>query len=45
MRFLEDQGAEVMEARRLQPSLEEIFVQVTGIEALAMQKNKEKGGV
>lgn len=43
VRFLEDQAAEVMEARRLQPSLEEVFVQITGIEALAMQKNGKKG--
>lgn len=44
VRFLEDQGVEVVEARRLQPSLEEVFVQVTGIEALAMmQNNRDKG--
>ena len=42
VRFVEDQGAEVMDARRLQPSLEEVFVQVTGIDAGAMQANKEK---
>jgi len=42
VRFVEDQGAEVVEARRLQPSLEEIFVQVTGIDAGVMQVNKEK---
>jgi ABC-2 type transport system ATP-binding protein len=44
VRFVEDCGAEVMEARRLQPSLEEIFVQVTGIEAGAMQGNTERRG-
>lgn len=44
VRFLEDQGIDVMEARRLQPSLEEVFVQVTGIEALTMRTNREKGG-
>jgi ABC-2 type transport system ATP-binding protein len=43
VRFLEDQGIEVMEARRLRPSLEDVFVQVTGIEAQAMRKEKEKG--
>jgi ABC-2 type transport system ATP-binding protein len=43
VRFLEDQGAAVLEARRLQLSLEEIFVQVTGIEAQAMQNDKAKG--
>ena len=44
VRFLEDQGAEVAEARRIRPSLEDIFVQITGIEADAMQKEKEKAG-
>jgi len=44
VRFLEDQGAEVAEARRMRPSLEDIFVQITGIEANAMRKEKEKAG-
>jgi ABC-2 type transport system ATP-binding protein len=44
VRFLEDQGAEVNEARRMQPSLEDVFVQITGIEADAMRKEKEKEG-
>jgi len=44
VRFLEDQGAEVNEARRVQPSLEDIFVQITGIEAGVMRKEKEKKG-
>jgi ABC-2 type transport system ATP-binding protein len=44
VRFLEDQGSEVNEARRMQPSLEDVFVQVTGIEAHAMRKEKEKKG-
>jgi ABC-2 type transport system ATP-binding protein len=44
VRFLEEQGAEVMEARRVQPSLEDVFVQITGIEADAMRKEKEKKG-
>jgi ABC-2 type transport system ATP-binding protein len=44
VRFLEDQGAEVIEARRMQPSLEDIFVQITGIEADAMRTEKEKKG-
>jgi ABC-2 type transport system ATP-binding protein len=43
-RFLEDHGVEVLEARRMRPSLEEIFVKVTGIGAAAMRKEKEKGG-
>ncbi len=46
VRFLEDQGAEVAEARRMRPSLEDVFVQITGIEAHAMgqEQEKEKAG-
>jgi ABC-2 type transport system ATP-binding protein len=44
VRFLEDNGAEVTEARRVRPSLEDIFVNITGIEADAMRKEKEKKG-
>jgi ABC-2 type transport system ATP-binding protein len=42
VRFLEDNGAEVIEARRMRPSLEDVFVRITGIEAEAMRKEKEK---
>lgn len=42
VRLLEDQGAEVSEARKIKPSLEDVFVQVTGIEAGAMKQEKEK---
>jgi ABC-2 type transport system ATP-binding protein len=44
VRFLEDHGAEVSEARRMRPSLEDIFVSITGIETTAMRKEKEKKG-
>jgi ABC-2 type transport system ATP-binding protein len=44
VRFIESQGAEVIEARRLRPSLEEVFIEVTGIESDAMRKEKEKAG-
>ncbi len=44
VRFLEDRGIEVSEARRMQASLEDIFVEITGIEADAMRKEKEKTG-
>ena len=43
VRFLEEHGIEVLEARRMHPSLEDIFVTITGIEAEAMRKEKEKG--
>jgi len=44
VRFLEDHGAEVTEARKVQPSLEDVFVQVTGVEVAAMKREKEKAG-
>ena len=44
VRFLEDRGVEVTEARKLRPSLEDVFVQVTDIEADAMRREKEKAG-
>jgi ABC-2 type transport system ATP-binding protein len=44
VRYLEDQSVEVTEARRLLPSLEDVFVRITGIEPDAMKKEKEKGG-
>jgi ABC-2 type transport system ATP-binding protein len=42
VRFLEERGIQVIEARRYLPSLEDVFVQVTGIEAGLMMKEKEK---
>lgn len=44
VRLLEELGGEVAEARRIRPSLEDIFVEITGIEADAMGKEKEKAG-
>ncbi len=44
VRFIEDEGAEVAEARRLRPSLEDVFVRITGIGLDAMKKEKEKAG-
>jgi ABC-2 type transport system ATP-binding protein len=44
VRFLEGRGVEVLEAKRLRPSLEDVFVRITGIEAEAMRKEKEKPG-
>jgi ABC-2 type transport system ATP-binding protein len=40
--FLEERGIQVTEARRQVPSLEDVFVQITGIEAGLMKKEKEK---
>jgi len=44
VRFLEERGIEVAEARRMRPSLEDVFVRVTGIAADAMRKGRENAG-
>jgi ABC-2 type transport system ATP-binding protein len=44
VRFLEERGIEVAEARRMRPSLEDVFVRVTGIAAEAMHKGRENAG-
>ncbi len=44
VRLLEEAGVEVAEAHRVRPSLEEVFVKITGIEADAMRREKQKGG-
>lgn len=44
VRFLEERGVEVEEARKVRPSLEDVFVRITGLEAESMKKEKEKGG-
>ena len=44
VRLLEDRDAEVLEARRIRPSLEDVFVRVTGIEADAMKQDTAKRG-
>ncbi|MFP4310306.1 MAG: ABC transporter ATP-binding protein [Desulfococcaceae bacterium] len=44
VRLLEDNGAEVSEARRIRPSLEDVFVKITGVEASAMRGEKERKG-
>jgi ABC-2 type transport system ATP-binding protein len=44
VRFLEDRGAEVTEARRVKPSLEDVFVRITGLGPTAMKKEREGRG-
>jgi ABC-2 type transport system ATP-binding protein len=44
VRFLEERDIEVVEARRMRPSLEEVFVQITGIGAEALHREKGKNG-
>jgi ABC-2 type transport system ATP-binding protein len=45
VRFLEERGAGVLEARRVHPSLEDVFVRITGVEAEAMRKERERTAV
>ncbi|MBN2114103.1 MAG: ABC transporter ATP-binding protein [Acidimicrobiia bacterium] len=44
LRLVEESGGEVLEARRITPSLEEVFVEITGIESEAMRHEKERNG-
>jgi len=45
VRFFEDHGREVTEARKVRPSLEDVFIRITGIEAAAMKQEKPGKGV
>jgi ABC-2 type transport system ATP-binding protein len=42
--FLEERGAEVTEAKKIRPNLEDVFIRVTGIEYDLMKREKEKPG-
>ncbi len=42
VRFFEEMGVEITEARRMRPSLEDVFVKITGIEADLMKREKER---
>jgi len=44
VRFFEEHDVELLEARHIHPSLEDVFVRITGIEADLMKKEKEKTG-
>ncbi len=44
VRFLEDRAVEVTEARKIRPSLEEVFIDITGVKAEIMGREKEKTG-
>ncbi|MFP4015604.1 MAG: hypothetical protein ACLFUI_01110, partial [Halanaerobiales bacterium] len=37
-------GFEVYEARQIRPSLEDVFVEITGIELKEMEEEKKNGG-
>jgi ABC-2 type transport system ATP-binding protein len=44
VRFLEDKGLEVFEAKRIRPSLEDVFVRITGVEVDVLRKEKDRTG-
>jgi ABC-2 type transport system ATP-binding protein len=44
VRFFEERGLEVTEVRKVQPTLEDVFVEITGIEAVSVNREKEKTG-
>jgi len=44
IQYLESKGSQVMEARRIMPSLEDVFVKITGVEAAEMDNDKNKKG-
>jgi ABC-2 type transport system ATP-binding protein len=44
VRFIDNQRAIVTEVRQLRPSLEDVFIRVTGVELDVMKKEKEKIG-
>ena len=44
MKFFNERGIEIFEAKELRPTLEDVFVKVTGIESAKLKKDKDKGG-
>ena len=44
LQYLDSKGISVYQAKEIKPSLEDVFVKVTGIEASKLARDKEKGG-
>ncbi|MGI6607986.1 MAG: ABC transporter ATP-binding protein [Erysipelotrichaceae bacterium] len=44
MNFLHAKGIDVYEAKELRPSLEDVFVKLTGIESAELKRDEKKGG-
>jgi len=45
MQFFNEKGIVIYEAKELRPTLEDVFVKVTGIESTSLKKEREGGGV
>ena len=45
LQYLDIKGVSVFEAKEMRPTLEDVFVKITGIEAEKLKKEKEKGGM
>jgi len=45
LQYLDGLGVSIFEARELRPTLEDVFVKITGIEAAVLDTEKEKGGL
>lgn len=43
IQYFDEKGVSIYEARQLSPTLEDVFLKVTGIEAEKLEKEKEKG--
>lgn len=44
LQYFDSKGISVFKAKELHPTLEDVFVKITGIEAAKLKKEKEKGG-
>ncbi|WP_031516797.1 ABC transporter ATP-binding protein [Desulfofalx alkaliphila] len=44
LQLLDSKGVSVYEAKEIKPSLEDVFVKITGLEASRLQKGKDKAG-
>ncbi|MFA5675945.1 MAG: ABC transporter ATP-binding protein [Christensenellales bacterium] len=45
LQYLDGKGVAVFEAKELRPTLEDVFVKITGIEAARLKKERERGGM
>ena len=45
LQYLDSKGISVFEAKELRPTLEDVFVKITGMDAQKLKKDREKGGL